>query len=177
MNTSPYFAELYASYCTEIADNMTDCEGRNVMQERLAGLRHEFAAYVPMMKIDPLIVAVLFYKAFEFRSNEAVLAALRLDPGKVELTWARVENSVGVASWATEMVRMALADPHGGTFLAIAACLEYLRANDVGDVLPRGKEEPRESEDEMDEEGSPDGDLGERGDDWLIQQGIDSTKQ
>ena len=29
----------------------------------------------------------------------------------------------------------------------------------------------------MDEEGSPDGDLGERGDDWLIQQGFDSTKQ
>ena len=93
MSTSPYFADLYASYRNEIADNMTDSEGRNVMQERLASLRHEFLAYVQMMEIDPLIVAVLFYKAFEIRSNEAVLAALRLDPGKAELSWARLENS------------------------------------------------------------------------------------
>ena len=177
MITSPYFADLYASYRNEIADNMTDSEGRNVMQERLASLRHEFLAYVQMMEIDPLIVAVLFYKAFEFHNNDALIAALRLDPGKVQLSWAKLEKSVGVAPWATEMVRMALADPYGSTFLVIAACLEYLRANDVGDVLPRGEEEPREPVDEIDEDDSPDDDLGERGDDWLIQQGFDSTKQ
>lgn len=174
---SRYFADLYETYSAEISDQLTDSEGKVVIQRRLNEIRQEFGFLLPMMESNPEMVTVPFYGAFEFDARDLINLSVRGDPDEPDFPcWAELAPSLTVAPWADELVNAALTEESGDRFLVIAASLEYLRFLDKGEALPVDAEAEagaRERREHEDGDGEAE-DLAEAGNDWLAEQGFDS---
>ncbi|MEO6928576.1 MAG: hypothetical protein ABI190_05365 [Casimicrobiaceae bacterium] len=176
-NESRYFADLYQAYAAEIEDNLTDSEGKVVLQQRLNGLRGQFGGYLPVMEDNPEMVSVVFYDAFTFDSAEIVQTTIGTDPDHASFpTWAGLEDTLTIAPWAMPLIDMALAEDTGDRFMVIAGCLEYIRSMDVKHASSADADTETVERPEGDGDDDDSVDLAEAGDDWLSRQGFDSQR-
>ena len=191
MSISPYFLELRSAYQSEIDDLRFDSEGRDVLQQRLAGKRGELAFLVQMMEISPEMVAVVFHKGFDFRQR-AVMEHLLTHDEDMFPAWGSLAGGFELAPWARELADIVLESPGGDKFLAVTAGLEYM----AGLPVAAGALASGDDEEDGDEDGDQDGDdelvifeddgeggqgsdartRHEAGADWLIQQGFDAKE-
>jgi hypothetical protein len=173
---SPYFSDLVKSYIDEVDDLVTDSEGRSVLQKRLNEKRREIEAILPMIEFSPEMVAVAFYGAFDFKSDEIMHQVVLSEPGDATFfAWAELESELTVSDWAKSMIESSLKVEGGDTFLVATAALEFLRGKDSL-AAPMRESEPEAEKEDGDEEADEDGmdDLNEAGADWLAEQGFDS---
>jgi hypothetical protein len=173
---SPYFSDLVKSYIDEVDDLVTDSEGRSVLQKRLNEKRREIEAILPMIEFSPEMVAVAFYGAFDFKSDEIMHQVVLSEPGDATFfAWAELESELTVSDWAKPMIESSLKVEGGDTFLVATAALEFLRGKDSL-AAPMRESEPEAEKEDGDEEADEDGmdDLNEAGADWLAEQGFDS---
>jgi hypothetical protein len=187
MNISPYFLDLRSAYQSEIDDLRFDSEGRDVLQQRLAGKRQQIAFLVQMMDISPEMVAVVFHRGFDF-SNKAVMEHLLTQGEDSFPSWGSLGAGIELTPWARELADIVLQAPGGDQFLVVTAVLEYM----AGLPVAAGIIVSDEDEDEDDNSGQDgddelvifedDGEGGqgsdararqEAGADWLVQQGFD----
>ena len=176
MKKSHYFAELNATYSSEIDDLLSDSEWKTVLQKRLKEKRDLFGEILPMIEFSPEMVAVAFYDAFGFKDNAVLARTLLSEPERVDFpAWKELKKSLTVAAWAEPLIQEALSNEAGDQFLVTAAALEFMRLRDVADVPAASDEaEATERGDEDDDEG---GDLSEAGNDWMAEQGFDSLER
>lgn len=180
MNLSAYFHDQVASYQAEIDDLASDSEGRDVLQRRLKDKRSGFASIVAMLDTDPLLLAPVFHGAFEFGADcpPGVAAVLATEFGDFP-PWAVVCEQVRIASWAQPMVALALDEPLGEEFMALAVGLEYAFARHKGGAAAPGGGDAKDDGGLDRERGDGEGDEGEGegtdalGEDFLEQQGFD----
>lgn len=187
MSISPYFLDLRSAYQSEMDDLRFDSEGRDVLQQRLAGKRQEIAFLLQMMDIRPEMVAVVFHQGFDFTEKAAMEQLLTHDEDGFP-AWSSLAGSFALAPWAQNLADIVLQAPGGDKFLTLTAGLAYM----AGLPVPAGVIVSDEDEDE-DEDSDQDGDDGlvvleddgegedgsdgrarrEAGADWLVQQGFD----
>ncbi|MGQ2980517.1 MAG: hypothetical protein ACT6Q9_12570 [Polaromonas sp.] len=187
MSISPYFLDLRSAYQSEIDDLRFDSEGRDVLQQRLAGKRQQIAFLVQMMDISPEMVAVVFHRGFEF-TGPAVMAHLLTHEEHAFPAWSSLAGGFELAPWARELADIVLQAPGGERFLTLAAGLEYMAGLPVAAgsiVSDEDEDEDEDSEQDGDDElviFEDDGEGGqgsdartrqEAGADWLVQQGFD----
>lgn len=170
MTGSPYFQDLSAAYQAELDDLRTDSEGTDVLRRRLADKRAQFAAMLPLLDTDPLLLAPALHGAFAFPAGRvpALEALMAADPGEGPL-WSAIAPAAQVAGWAAPLVDLALHEPGGEAFLALAAALEYAAAR-TRPSADAGLEDPPVREPGGDDEEADDETLGE---DFLERQGFD----
>lgn len=187
MSISPYFLDLRSAYQSEMEDLRFDSEGRDVLQQRLAGKRQQIAFLVQMMDISPEMVAVVFHQGFDF-TGKAVMEHLLTHDADVFPAWSSLTGGFELAPWARDLADIVLESPGGDKFLAVTAGLEYMAGLPVAGGAIVGYEDEDEDEDgeqdgddslvilEDDGEGEDSGDARARreaGADWLVQQGFD----
>jgi len=174
---SRYFSDLIKNYIDEVDDLVTDSEGKSVLQKRLNEKRREIDAILPMIEFSPEMVAVAFYGAFDFNSNEIMQQVVLSEPGDAAFfAWAELESELTVSAWAQPLIESSLKVDGGDAFLVATAALEFLRGKDSLAAPMRESEAEAEAEEEEgnednDEDGSDD--LNEAGADWLVEQGFD----
>jgi hypothetical protein len=172
---SRYFSELIKNYIDEVDDLVTDSEGKSVLQKRLNEKRGEIDAILPMIEFSPEMVAVVFYGAFGFKSNEIMQQVVLSEPGDAAFfAWAELESELTVSAWAKPLIESSLKVEGGDAFLVATAALEFLRGKDSLAAPMRESEPEKEEEDDENDDGE-DGsdDLNEAGADWLTEQGFD----
>ena len=189
MSISPYFLDLRSAYQSEMEDLRFDSEGRDVLQQRLAGKRQEIGFLLQMMELSPEMVAVVFHQGFDFTGRVAMDHLLTHD-ADVFPAWSSLAGSCELAPWARELAQIVLASPGGDRFLTLTAGLEYMAGLPVAaSGLALGDEDEDEENDDSDQGGddelvifADDGEGGrgsdararqEAGADWLVQQGFD----
>ncbi|MEO8013779.1 MAG: hypothetical protein ABI642_06515 [Polaromonas sp.] len=192
MSISPYFLELRSAYQSEMDDLRFDSEGRDVLQQRLAGKRQEIAFLVQMMDISPEMVAVVFHQGFDF-TGKAVMEHLLTHDDDMFPAWSSLAGSFEMAPWARDLADIVLESPGGDKFLALTAGLEYMASQPVAAGLIISAEDDEDDEDDEDQDSDQDGDddlvileddgegegsgdersRQEAGADWLVQQGFD----
>ena len=172
MSLSDYFYELDESYRADLDDLRFDSDGRDVLQARLKDKRGQLKALLPMIGLDPVLVAPVFHGAFEFPAghHQSVAELLSQSPGEFP-PWQEVASAVTVAAWAQPLVMTVLANASGEDFLATVVALEFALSRSLG---PRSEQaaddgDDREAGDDR-EEGDEDEQLSE---DYLEQQGFD----
>jgi hypothetical protein len=172
---SRYFSDLIKNYIEEVDDLVTDSEGKSVLQKRLNEKRREIDAILPMIEFSPEMVSVIFYGAFDFRSQETMQRVVLSEPGDAGfLAWAALENELTVSDWARPLIESSLKVQGGDAFLVATAALEFLRNKDAMPAPtpePEAEKEAGAESEEGDEDGSDD--LNEAGADWLAEQGFD----
>ena len=175
MKKSRYFADLIKNYIDEVDDLVTDSEGKSVLQKRLNEKRREIDAILPMIEFSPEMVAVAFYGAFDFKSNEIMQQVVLSDPGDATFfAWTELESELTISAWAKPLIKSSLKVEGGDAFLVATAALEFLRGKDSL-AAPMRESEAEAEEEEDNEENDEDGsdDLNEAGADWLTEQGFD----
>ena len=187
MSISPYFLDLRSAYQSEMDDLRFDSEGRDVLQQRLAGKRGEIAFLVQMMDIHPEMVAVVFHQGFDF-TGKAVMEHLLTHDEDVFPAWGSLAGGFELAPWARDLADIVLQSPGGEKFLALTAGLEYMAGLPVA-LGAMASDEDGDEDKDNDEDGgdelvifADDGEGGQSGDararheagaDWLTQQGFD----
>ena len=175
MKKSRYFSDLIKNYIDEVDDLVTDSEGKSVLQNRLNEKRREIDAILPMIEFSPEMVSVVFYGAFDFKSNEIMQQVVLSEPGDdTFFAWAELESELTVSAWAKPLIESSLKVQGGDAFLVATAALEFLRGKDSLSAPMRESEPAVEKEGDVegdDEDGSDD--LNEAGADWLAEQGFD----
>ena len=151
MILSRYFHDLHGSYQAEIEDLRYDSEGKDVLQTRLAQKRRELSSIMPLIDVDPVMVATAFHGAFDFEPAAGV----------------------GIADWAEPMIEQALDQELGQDFISTVLGLEYAlsRYND-----PYHQEEAQDGDDDAPDEHEAPGDE-VRIDDYLEQHGFDRRSE
>lgn len=187
MSISPYFLDLRAAYQSEMDDLRFDSEGRDVLQQRLAGKRQQIAFLVQMMDISPEMVAVVFHQGFDFTGKAAMEHLLTHEQEGLP-AWSSLTGSFALTPWARDLADIVVESPGGDRFLTLTAGLEYMAGLPVAagiTVCDQDEDEDEESEQdnedqlmifEDDGEGGRANDARERqeaGADWLVQQGFD----
>ena len=187
MSISPYFLDLRSAYQSEIDDLRFDSEGRDVLQQRLAGKRQQIAFLVQMMDISPEMVAVVFHQGFEF-TGKAVMEHLLTHEAHAVPAWSSLAGHLALAPWAREMAEAVLQAPGGDRFLTLTAGLEYMAGLPLAagsivsdEDLDEDEDSEQDGDDELvifedDGEGGQGSDARARqeaGADWLVQQGFD----
>lgn len=174
MILSRYFHDLHGSYQAEIEDLRFDSEGNDVLQARLREKRGELASIMPMIDVDPVLVATAFHGAFDFEPAHAVLLEelLAREPGEFH-PWLETAAGVGIAEWAEPLIEQALSQELGQDFLSTVLGLEYAlsRYHD-----PYVRDEPQDKDEaDQDDEEAPGDDV--RIDDYLEQHGFDRRSE
>ena len=189
MSISPYFLDLRSAYQSEIDDLRFDSEGRDVLQQRLAGKRQQIAFLVQMMDISPEMVAVVFHRGFDF-TNKAVMEHLLTHDEASFPSLNSLAGDFALLPWAQDLADIVLQAPGGDKFLTLAAGLEYMAGLPVAAGIIVSDEDGDEDEDDNSEQDGDDelvifeddGEGGqgsdartrqEAGADWLVQQGFD----
>lgn len=173
MKKSRYFSDLIKNYIDEVDDLVTDSEGKSVLQKRLNEKRREIDAILPMIKFSPEMVSVVFYGAFDFKSNEIMQQVVLSEPGDPAFfACAELESELTVTGWARPLIESTLKVEGGDAFLVATAALEFLRGKDSLSAPMRESEPEAEKEGDDEEDGLDD--LNEAGADWLAEQGFDS---
>jgi hypothetical protein len=149
MTISPFFRNLRTAYYAEIDDLTFDSEGKNVLANRLKQRRTEIGFLISMLELSPEMVAVVFHKAFTFKTAGAMDRVLRQSDDKVP-EWATLANAVSVAPWAQDILQAILKQPKGAWFMSVAAGLEFLYSQPQG--LPAGDSE--DEDDTQDDDGN-----------------------
>lgn len=163
--TSLYFEELFERYSAEIEDLRSDSSGQDILTQRLREKRQAFSALLPMIPDAPEMVACALHGAFRFQDAAELDQASQSEPGELEFpAWPVVAQSLNIAPWATPLIDNCLREDDGDNFLVTTAVLEWLLSRDFS--VRRAPPPIVEADDEMD-------DLGERGSDWLTEQGFD----
>jgi len=175
---SYYFSELSFSYDAEIQDLLNDSEGKSALKARLAEKRQELKAILPMIELAPEMVVPVFYDALSFADHRALAAAVRCEPEDGDFpSWDDLAASITVAGWARPLLEMVLAEKAGEAFMVTVACLEFLRQFDAGGPVPTAEDDDADKPERDDEDADDEQqDLGEAGDDWLADQGFDSSR-
>lgn len=177
MKKSRYFADLIKNYIDEVDDLVTDSEGKSVLQKRLNEKRREIDAILPMIEFSPEMVSVVFYGAFDFKSNEIMQQVVLSEPGDATFfAWSELEIELTVSAWAKPLIDSSLKVQGGDAFLVATAALEFLRNKDsISAPMPEPEPEAEKERGAEGEEGDEDGsdDLNEAGADWLAEQGFD----
>jgi hypothetical protein len=172
---SRYFSDLIKNYIDEVDDLVTDSEGKSVLQKRLNEKRREIDAILPMIEFSPEMVSVVFYGAFDFKSNEIMQQVVLSDPGDATFfAWTELESELTISAWAKPLIESSLKVEGGDAFLVATAALEFLRGKDS--LAAPMRESEAEAEEEKDNEENDEGgsdDLNEAGADWLAEQGFD----
>ena len=187
MRLSRYFHALQDGYLSEIEDLRLDSEGRDVLQRRLRDKRDGFAAILPMIDTDPLMLAPALHGAFRLPPGRvpAIEDLLTREPDELP-SWGELARELELEAWARPLVERALGEDAGPAFLATVVGLEYLLARQRGDApAPAGPEAAdgdRDGRDRRDDEGErEDGDdvddLGDLSEDFLEQQGFDRRSE
>ncbi len=175
MKKSRYFSDLIKNYIDEVDDLVTDSEGKSVLQKRLNEKRREIDAILPMIEFSPEMVSVVFYGAFDFKSNEIMQQVVLSDPGDATFfAWTELESELTISAWAKPLIESSLKVEGGDAFLVATAALEFLRGKDS--LAAPMRESEAEAEEEKDNEENDEGgsdDLNEAGADWLAEQGFD----
>lgn len=175
MKKSRYFSDLIKNYIDEVDDLVTDSEGKSVLQKRLNEKRQEIDAILPMIEFSPEMVSVVFYDAFDFKSNEIMQQVVLSDPGDATFfAWTELESELTISAWAKPLIESSLKVEGGDAFLVATAALEFLRGKDS--LAAPMRESEAEAEEEKDNEENDEGgsdDLNEAGADWLAEQGFD----
>lgn len=190
MRLSRHFHALHDGYLSEIEDLRLDSEGRDVLQRRLREKRDGFAAIVPMLDTDPLMLAPALHGAFRLPPGRAPAIEALLGRESDELpSWGELAQELELEAWARPLVERVLEEDAGPAFLATVVGLEYLLARQRGEASePAGPEaadgagDGREGRDRGDDDGERDegegldgfGDLAE---DFLEQQGFDRRSE
>jgi len=152
---------------------VTDSEGKSVLQKRLNEKRREIDAILPMIEFSPEMVSVVFYGAFDFKSNEIMQQVVLSEPGDPAFfAWSELESELTVTGWARPLIESSLKVEGGDAFLVATAGLEFLRGKDSLSAPMRESEPEAEKEGDDEEDGLDD--LNEAGADWLAEQGFDS---
>ena len=186
MSISPYFLDLRSAYQSELDDLRFDSEGRDVLQQRLAGKRQEIGFLVQMMDISPEMVAVVFHKGFDF-TEKAVMERLLTHDADGFPAWSSLAGGFELKPWAEDLAQIVLKAPGGDRFLTLTAGLEYMAGlpDAVSGSIVRIEDEDEDGDAEGEEglvifeddgEGEHIGDARARrgaGADWLVQQGFD----
>lgn len=176
MKLSPYFSERIKNYIDEVDDLVTDSEGKSVLQKRLNEKRRELDAILPMIEFSPEMVAVAFYGAFDFKSNDIMQQVVLSEPGNSAFfAWSELEGELAISSWARPLIESSLKVDGGDAFLVTTAALEFLRGKDSVAAPMRESEAEAEEEEDGNEDHDEDGsdDLHDAGADWLTEQGFD----
>ena len=186
MLISPFFLDLRSAYQSELDDLTFDCEGKDMLRQRLADKRQEMGFLVRMIELSPEMVAVVFHKGFAFKDS-APLDDLLGREAEDFPDWAELSQSLTIAPWSLPLVEAVLKEPRGEWFLAVAAGLEYMASKPA--LAGRSGDDDEDSddpngdnlEDEFDDE-EHEGDGGAQGDaksrkeaadDWMAGQGFD----
>ena len=182
MKLSPYFNDLSKSYAFEIEDLTYDSAGKDVLKSRLRVKREQFAALLPMIEFEPVMVAPAFHGAFHF-SDKALLEKLVSSKPDSFPSWKQLAPTIRMDAGIDRLAQQALKAEGGETFMLIAAGLEFIlsglgAAATAGHVehSPESKQDTGGAKEYGDEEiGEFDesDDLGESGEDYLNEQGFD----
>jgi hypothetical protein len=186
MTISPFFLDLRSAYQSEIDDLRFDTEGRDVLQQRLAGKRQELGFLLQMMELSPEMVAVVFHQGFAFKLP-AVMDHLLGHEADEFPQWSSVAEGIELTPWARDLASVVLQAPGGEWFLTVAAGLEYMAGRPVAAHAQHsdGRDDDGEDDEDEDEGGDArqqtlgsddDGDeraSHEAGADWLVEQGFD----
>jgi hypothetical protein len=180
LKKSHYFSDLHRSYSDEVDDLVTDSEGKSVLQKRLNDKRREIDAILPMIEFSPEMVAVVFYDAFRFKSQEVMQRIALSSPGRTEfLLWSELKKQLTIADWAEPLVKSTLKADGGDAFLVTTATLEYLRTKAAFFTPAPAPEDENERDDENDDKHDDEDpeDLSEAGGNWLSEQGFDPLER
>jgi hypothetical protein len=184
MTISPYFRNLRTAYFAEIDDLMSDSEGKHVLAQRLAQRRKEINFLIHMLQISPEMVAVVFHKAFKFKSPAVMDNVLSYEPEDLP-EWDSLADTIEVAPNARELVQTIRKQPMGDWFLTVAAALEYMynmpdtkgsARGDSRDDVDEDDEDDTDNVrdlDDLDEEEKEARAAEEAGADWMVEQGFD----
>ena len=167
MTISPYFRNLRSAYFAELDDLMSDSEGKHVLAQRLSQRRKELRFLVHMLEASPEMVAVIFHKAFRFKSLAAIDNLLTHEADDLP-DWSTLAGTIDVAAWALEMVDVIRQQPLGDWFLAVAAGLEYLYHKPEAAQGTTSTDDDQEDEEEKEVRARE-----EAGQDWMVEQGFD----
>ena len=126
MNLSPYFDELRSAYLAELDDLAQDSEGNDVLRQRLQQKRAEIGFLVQMIDLSPEMVAVVFHQGFRFHQPKVLEHLLRQQPEDLP-AWDSLAAAITLEPWAHSLAQTVLREPQGGSFMAVAAGLEYLQ--------------------------------------------------
>jgi len=194
MSVSPYFLDLGSAYQSEMDDLRFDSEGRDVLQQRLAGKRQEMAFLVQMMDTSPEMVAVVFHQGFDFTEKAVMEHLLSHESHDVDgfPAWSSLAGGFVLAPWAQDLAHIVLQAPGGDKFLTLTAGLEYMAGLPVAASAVSAEENDGDEDEDSDEngdntpvmfEGDDDRELSgdararhEAGSDWLVQQGFDAKE-
>jgi hypothetical protein len=192
MKISPFFRDLRSSYQSEIDDMTSDSEGKDVLRQRLTQRRKEMDFLIHMMEPSPEMVAVVFHQAFRFKRPSVMDHLLSQDSDEFP-EWDALSESIEVAPWAQPLITVALQQPTGDWFMAVAAGLEYMFFKHDASLDAKSDDEEDEDADgdeaSADRDGEHDGDdrpepmdsddrrtakqREEAGADWMAEQGFD----
>ena len=175
---SPFFHNLRSAYFAEMDDLLSDSEGSNVLNQRLAQRRKELGFLVSMMEVSPEMVAVVFHKAFRFKSSAAMDQLVSHEPEDLP-EWDAIADTIEVAAWAKSLMETIRKQAMGDWFLSVAAGLEYLY--DKPDTSRASVASDDDEDDDlgdnvnaMDDEEERDARAREEaGQDWMVEQGFD----
>ena len=179
MTISPYFHNLRSAYFAEMDDLLSDSEGTNVLAKRLTQRRKEVGFLVSMMEVSPEMVAVVFHKAFRFKSAATMDNLVSREPEDLP-EWDAVADTIEVAPWATSLMATIRKQPMGDWFLSVAAGLEYLYDKPDTSRAPvaaddeDGDDDLVSDVDSLDDEEEREARSREKaGADWMVEQGFD----
>jgi hypothetical protein len=193
LKTSSFFYHLRSAYQAELDDLRTNSEGHDVLSKRLAEKRGELNFLVMMMELNPEMVAVVLHQAFRFTSPVAMDHLVAQDADELP-EWSSISDSIGIASWADEIVQTILKESVGEWFMTIAAALEYmhhkpLTATERSQIEGNCENHDEDGEEDRDaarsqrhddnhtedhdEEESDARAREEAGNDWMVEQGFD----
>jgi hypothetical protein len=71
------------------------------------------------------MVAVVFHQGFRFHQPKVLEHLLRQQPEDLP-AWGSLAAAITLEPWAHSLAQTVLREPQGGTFMAVAAGLEYL---------------------------------------------------
>ncbi len=185
MHLSPFFHHLRSAYVAEIDDLSQDTDGAFVLQQRLTQRRGELDFLVHMLELSPEMVAVVFHKAFVFRTPLAIEQILSCESEDLP-DWESLADTITMAPWSHNMVQTIRAQPAGDWFMVVAAGAEYMLG--MSELAATGQ--TAKHEDEPDREGvdladdtaylSADDDVRtdaqtreEASADWMVEQGFE----
>lgn len=150
MKTSPYFHQLRSAYQAELDDLAQDSEGRNILAQRLQQKRKEMPFLVQMMAFSPEMVAVVFHQGFRFQKPAVMEKLLAKHEGSIP-DWHAIQASVTLEPWAQALADVALQEPDGAAFLAVAAGLEFALQQDRS-AQANKTDDADEAQDDADEQ-------------------------
>ena len=178
MTISPYFRNLRTAYFAEMDDLLSDSEGANVLNKRLTQRRKEVGFLVSMMEVSPEMVAVVFHKAFRFKSAAVMDNLVSQEPEDLP-EWDAVADAIEIAPWANSLMDTIRKQPMGDWFLCVAAGLEYLYDKPDTSLAKASADDEEDDDvvgdvDSLDDEEERDARAREEaGADWMVEQGFD----